>query len=266
MIQRLSLEENAMPSPFPGMNPYLEQPDTWEDFHQTFLTEMRNRIAAKVSKEYVVKLQAHIYLHEVEIEGRQLIGRADAGLSHASPAESGEGQMAVLETPVLVPLPAVLDEEKSAFIEIRDRERRVLITVVELLSAANKYSGPDREAFLAKRHFLLNGPVNYVELDFMRGGPQMPIPDLPICEYYALVRRTIDRKVAGLWPLSLRDPLPRIPIPLRAPDADITLSLQEIFHTVYDAARYENYIYDGAPQPPLSAADAAWAKPFVPGK
>src|SRR5438128_2710906 len=139
-----------MPSPFPGMNPYLEQPDTWEDFHQSFLTEVRNRIAAKVSKEYVVKLQAHIYLHEAEVEGCRLIGRADVGLSQANPTGNGQAPIGLLEAPVLVQLPGIVDQEKSIFIEIRDRERRVLITVIELLSPANKYSGPDREAFLGK--------------------------------------------------------------------------------------------------------------------
>jgi hypothetical protein len=245
------------------MNPYLEPPDTWEDFHQRFLTRIAERIGGEAPSSYIVKLQAHIYYHEVEIAGRDLIGRADVGVAHASPAESESGQVAVLEAPVLVPLPGALDEEKSAFIEIRDRERRVLITVIELLSPTNKYSGPDREGFLAKRHYFLNGPVNYVELDFLRGGPHMPIADLPECDYYALVRRSVGPKVAGLWPLSLRDRLPTIPIPLRQPDADIMLPLQEIFHAVYDAARYENYIYEAAPQPPLSPADAAWARTFL---
>ncbi len=27
-----------MPSPFPGMDPYLEDPAFWEDFHDRFVT------------------------------------------------------------------------------------------------------------------------------------------------------------------------------------------------------------------------------------
>jgi hypothetical protein len=60
--------------------------------------------------------------------------------------------------------------------------------------------------------------------------------------------------------LRLRERLPVIPIPLRAPDSDARLDLQEALHRLYDAAGYEDYIYSGAPQPPLHPDDAAWAR------
>lgn len=65
-------------------------------------------------------------------------------------------------------------------------------------------------------------------------------------------------------PIKLRDPLPPMPIPLRAPDADATMDLQAALHHVYDAARYGNYIYEGSPQPALKADDATWAAQFLP--
>ena len=30
-------KESAMPSPFPGMDPYLEQEILWHDFHEKFI-------------------------------------------------------------------------------------------------------------------------------------------------------------------------------------------------------------------------------------
>ena len=68
----------------------------------------------------------------------------------------------------------------------------------------------------------------------------------------------------SLWPLGLRDPLPTIPIPLRAPDPDARLDLQAVLHRAYDAAGYEDYIYAGTPEPPLDPEIAAWARRFLP--
>jgi len=74
------------------------------------------------------------------------------------------------------------------------------------------------------------------------------------------------RPRADLWPIQLRDRLPVIPIPLRNPDPDVPVDLQAILHRVYDAARYVNYVYEGAPYPALSGADADWARQLVPGQ
>lgn len=257
------IEAAIMPSPFPGMNPYLEQPDTWEDFHQSLMTEMRNQIVASVGAGYVVKLEAHIYLHELSAEERRFAGKADIGVSdQGRPSSAGSGS-AIMEAPVHVHLP-VVEQERSSYIEIRDREARTLITVIEMLSPTNKFSGPDREAYIAKRRNLLNGPVNFVELDLSRGGPRMPIPELPDCAYYVLVRRVVDWPIAGLWPIQLRERLPRVHIPLRAPDEDVAIDLQEIVHAVYDKAGYANYIYSGKPTPALSRDEEQWASALIP--
>jgi len=92
----------------------------------------------------------------------------------------------------------------------------------------------------------------------------MPLENLGACSYYALVSRPEPRPDAGIWPIRLRDPLPKIPIPLQPPHADAELDLQQVVHRIYDAAGYEDYIYEQAPQPPLSAADAKWANKFKP--
>ena len=63
--------------------------------------------------------------------------------------------------------------------------------------------------------------------------------------------------------MRLRDPLPQIPVPLRAPDPDARLDLQRILHEAYDAGGYEDYIYTGSPQPPLHPHDAARASALV---
>jgi hypothetical protein len=131
-----------------------------------------------------------------------------------------------------------------------------------LLSPSNKTS--DREQYLAKRRQFLASQVHLVELDLVRGGPRLPLQNLPKCDYYAIVSRAEERPRVGLWPLRLRDRLPVIPIPLRSHEPEARLDLQEVLHLVYDAAAYEDYIYKGEPEPRLRPADAKWARQFVP--
>ena len=149
-------------------------------------------------------------------------------------------------------------------VEIRDRETRETITRIELLDPSHKRPGLDRELYLSMRSEILQSSVHFVELDLLRGGIRLPFKDLPGCDYYALVSRADQRPRSEVWPLTLRDALPMIPVPRRAPDPDARLNLRAILDRVYDAAGYEDYIYRGAPEPPLYPEDAAWAQQFVP--
>jgi hypothetical protein len=150
------------------------------------------------------------------------------------------------------------------FLEVRDRLGRELITLLELLSPANKRGGPDREQYVAKREQLLTGAAHFVEIDLLRGGRRMPLEKRPRCDYSVLVSRAQDRPWAGFWPIRLRQRLPIIPIPLRPPDPVARIDLQEVLHHVYDAAGYEDFIYAGRPDPQLSSKDTNWARTFVP--
>ena len=92
----------------------------------------------------------------------------------------------------------------------------------------------------------------------------MPMEDRPECEYSALVSRAQRRPVVDFWPIRLRERLPVIPVPLRAPDGDARVDLQEALDLVYDDAGYVHFIYDGRPDPPLTSEDAVWARQFLP--
>src|SRR4051794_37770421 len=138
-----------MPSPFPGMNPYLEQEDVWHDFHERFLPTAAEVIGAQVQTGYIVKIDEHVYVHEL----------------------------------------SAVDIESEAFLEIRDRRSRVLVAVVELLSPLNKRKGPDHAQYLAKRRQILASSAHLVEIDLLRGGTTMPIEDRPPCTYSVMVSR-----------------------------------------------------------------------------
>jgi hypothetical protein len=248
-----------MPSPFPGMNPYIERASVWHDFHESFLPLLREMLTVQVLPRYFVRIDEHMYIHELSANERRFIGRGDLlipALTPASPGAAAAG--AVLPAPAEVGVPAV-DSESLSFVEIRDRDNNELITVVELLSPTNKYAGPDREQYLAKARAVQRRWVHFVEIDLLRCGPRMPWINLPPCDYCVVVSRYQERPKAGFWPIGLRERLPVIPIPLRLGDADAQLDLQQALHHIYDAAGYAYHIYHGSPEPALASADAAWA-------
>jgi Protein of unknown function (DUF4058) len=249
-----------MPSPFPGMNPFLEQNDSWEDFHTNYIGRCQEALTGQVGESYVVKIEVRLLLHELPAEERtRFIGEADVGIT-GPPAKRGQTATATLPAPQQIPFPAVV-KEKHRYLEIRDRRDRRLVTVIELLSPSNKTPGPDRDDYLSKRTRYSSARINLVEIDLRRGGTRPGPPQIPPCDYYVGITR--HWSVLDFWPIGLRERLPPIPIPLSPPDADVPLDLQEVFHRTYDAADYGKYIYGETPDPPLRPEDEAWAREIV---
>jgi hypothetical protein len=252
-----------MPSPFPGMNPYFERANHWPDFHNEFLTFLRRQLAPQIAPAYIVQLENHVYIHDLPPEPRRLLGRPDVSVVRMGTLAAGQLNLGLLEAPAEVQLPE-LDVERVAFLEVRDREGRELVTVIELLSPSNKRPGDDRSQYLAKRREILHSTAHLVEIDLLRGWTPMPAEGRPKVDYSVLVSRSDRRPVADFWPIRLRDRLPVIPIPLRPADPSARVNLQDVLHQAYDGPCYENFIYDGSPEPPLTAEDAEWAEPFLP--
>lgn len=204
-----------MPSPFPGMNPWLEQEGLWPDFHTKLLTAINERLVRQVRPRYIVLLEQHLYVHEPPPDTPRRLGRADLSLTTAPPRPpTGQGD-ALLEAPAEVGLP-MPDIDRVPFLEIRDRRNRERVTVIELLSPSNK-RGQDRRQYLTKREELLASATHFVEIDLLRGGTPMPAEDRPDCAYSVLVSRVENRPRAGLWPIRLPDRLPEIPSPCDHP-------------------------------------------------
>lgn len=254
-----------MPSPFPGMNPYLEQRDVWQDFHQSFIPCLREILCEQVRPNYFVKVEEQVFVHEVAGGGGGFLGRPAAVVLESRARNRLPAQTAgtALAAPVLARLPAAVDLLRHSYLEVRDRRGHDLITVIELLSPSKKWPGPDREQYLAKRLRVLSSSVHLVEIDLLRGGPRLPLEGMAACDYCVIVSRAEDRPQVGLWPIRLRERLPPIPIPLRAPDPHAEVDLQKALDRVYDAAGYADYIYQGFPDPPLGAEDAPWARERV---
>ena len=218
------------------MNPFLEQDDTWSDFHGNFIVCAREAINRQLGANYCAKIMVRSIPHELSAEERRFLG-------HGSP---------------------VVDVERQRFLEIRDLRNRPVVTVIEVLSPPNKTPGLHQDEYLAMRRQVLAGSTHLVEIDLRRGGTKLSPPELPPSDYGLLVSRYEKRPMMDFWPVSLRQRLPAIPIPLIAPDADITLDLQAVLDSTYDAAQYGKYIYSEVPDPALLGDDANWANQFVP--
>jgi hypothetical protein len=149
-------------------------------------------------------------------------------------------------------------------VEIRDVAGRALVTAIEVLSPTNK-RGSGREEYLAKRSRLLLSQAHLVEIDLLRAGTRVPMRDpLPPARYYVFVSRADTRPLSDVWPITLVEPLPVIPIPLLAEDGHVPLDVQATFTAVYDQLRLDLAVdYSSPPDGPLSAEEAAWARELL---
>lgn len=256
-----------MPSPFPGMNPFLEQSDTWEDFHNNYFARAQEQLSRLVGEGYYVKIEVRLYVHELPADERQYFGDADVRITGLRDETRPAPTTTTLVAPLRLQLQlSAVHVERQVRLEIRDRRDRHVVTALELLSPSNKSLGPDRDDYLRKRKQILRSNTHFLEIDLRRGGTRPPSPKLPLCDYYALVSRWQDRPDVDVWPIRLRERLPVIPVSRTPPDDDVPLDLQALLHQVYDATRYDKYVYGETPQPPLSPEDQAWAAQFIPQK
>jgi hypothetical protein len=253
---RRSNEGIAMPSPFPGMDPYLEDSD-WVSVHVHLGVEIARYLSPMVRPRYIVRAEK-VYLLTTEDEDDIERRHADISIRKATASTlNSPSTIRLLEPPLKVSLP-MPHKVPQVTVEIRDVEERFLVTAIEILCITNKRDG--REEYLTKRKRMLASGTHLIELDFLRGGTRMPSkPPLPDEAYSVLLSRVEKRPIADVWPIPLRSVLPVIPIPLIMGDADVELDLQKVFSTLYDTYSYDVEInYDAPLHHPLSADDSAW--------
>jgi hypothetical protein len=248
------------------MDPYLERPDVWSNVHLSLIIYMKDALNVSLPPGYSAVADRYVWIHEPEAQQRTrvkpdiIVQRPHATVSKPTNASP----VGTLTQPKQRVLPAV-KREGEKFLKILDTRSRRVVTAIELLSPSNKQPGPDREAFLTKRAECLNASVNLVEIDLHRTGQRLPLGDAPIeSDYYAMVCRAADAPKADVWEFSLRDRLPRIPIPLISREEEPLLDLSDCFATFYDRSRhFEDIDYTQPCDPPLSDADAQWARDLL---
>ena len=249
-----------MPSPFPGMNPYLEGPVFWPSFHDDFILTLKRRLANALKSQYHVASQQNVYIHELPDEPGIRIGVPDAYIRGPRPAKAGS--IAAFAAPKRAKIPRTIEEIAVPYLTITDRTLEHVITVIEVLSPSNK-SGSDRPQYLGKREDYLKSEANFIEIDLLRQGPRLPLLELSPCDYVVMISRPSLRPEVEVWPVQLRERLPEIPIPLREGDQEPIVDLQSVLNEVYDNSTYELSIYRHTPAPPLAASDMAWANEII---
>ncbi len=248
-----------MPSPFPGMDPYLEASDIWPDFHDALASEIRTTLNHELPAPYYARLESRPEVGIVE-EGRsrrKIVPDVAVVWQPRANLRETTGATAVLERPrsdVSASLEVTLQSEpiRHHFVEIRDSSREhKLVTLIEILSPSNKRLGPDREAYRTKQGQVLASDASLIEIDLLRDG-QRVLPDLnlsaflaqlePSPDYLVLVSRACKRDAVGMgyevFPCGLREWLPCLPVPLKETEADVLLDLQFVVNRVYEGGPY----------------------------
>lgn len=263
-----------MPSPFPGMNPFLESPAVWPGFHASMITAVRNAINGVAPETYFADIEQRVFLVKPGDPYQQVIvpdvAVAESQTQPSVPVVTAEGGTAVAAVTPSIRVQMLEEEISERFITIRsgpDETNSEIVAIIELVSPSNKLVGSSgHKSYLAKREEILNSRTHFIEIDLLRGGDRRPLgPGGYSADYLITLSRTEERPMAELWPTNLPAKLPTIPIPLMPGDDDLVIDLQKIFHQVYDESGYDRRIRltDPIPKPELSAKNAEWIKQFT---
>lgn len=249
-----------MRCPFPGMDPWLELPALWPDFHNGFLAAVREWLGPKLRPRYYVAVERRTYLFKQD--DLVLIGIPDVSvITQRGPRQSSpHGQVSAAVLDVEVPMP---DELTDVFLEIHEASTKDVVTVLELLSPANKLHARGRRDYERKREQIFGSLTGLVEIDLLRAGEPMPLVGQPVpaCDYRILVSPGSDRPRARLHRFNVRDPIPSFELPLLPGDPEPEVDLNAILHGFYERAAFDLRLdYTQPPVPPLGKEDGDWAR------
>ncbi len=260
-----------MPSPFPGMNPYLEHPELFPGVHHYLISEIARFLSPQLRPKYRVAVEVRMY--ETTDENSLVVGIPDVTVKSRQIQDSNSANMTnvAVATPasqpvkVKIPVPVAI---KEGYLEVREVGTERLITTIEILSPSNKRVGKGREMYEEKRAQVLASRTNLVEIDLLRRGNPMPIVDNSINSLYRiLICRGSNRPNADLYAFNLPDIIPSFSLPLRAGDNEPVLDLQSLLNNVYDVYGYDLVVnYHEEPVPQLSKSDAAWMDALLRGQ
>lgn len=246
-----------MPSPFPGMDPYLEHPDLWPDVHHGLIEALRSALAPTLRPRYRVLVEKRTY--RVEPGEIVFVGRPDvAAIDTVREAvEAYQGAATSNLRTVQVPVPDVVEE---GYVEVRDVASGDVVTVVELLSPSNKRPGEGRRLYETKRLTILGSLTHLVEIDLIRAyEPMLLYGDGIDSHYRTLVSRSDRRPTADLYAFDVQNTIPTFRLPLRKGDEEPTVDLNRLLHELYDRAGYDLSIdYAAEPVPPFEGEAADW--------
>ncbi len=249
-----------MPSPFPGMDPYIERPAIFPDFHDSLITYIRAALQPLLRPRYVALAADRFFVVESE---RPI--RPDLSVVRTSLPNRPGAQAALLEPDAPAVFEFWCEEVREPLIHIVEpaAENRI-VTAIELLSPDNKRPGPGRQSYLRKREEFWSGGTNLVEVDLLRDGEptvrataEQLAGLVPWHYLVAVTRRWPSRHEIYAMPLQQR--LARVSIPLASEDKDVTLDLQTVFTRWWDESPYPELLrYENDPPGKMPPEEVAW--------
>lgn len=257
-----------MRPPFPGMDPWLEDPELWPDVHNSLIVAIRDVLSPLIRPRYFAGIESRMTV--LSASDQDQVDQADVAIRTAETAmPERERGVAVVDRvevePFHVEIPMGENEIEEAYLTIRELPGRRLVTVVEVLSPTNKKARTPREDYLEKRRELLGSGVNLVEIDLLRSGKPMP-PERSRhkSDYRIIIVRPGQSHNAHLYGFSYRTPIPTVPVPLLPGEPEPSLDLNTILHELYERAGYDLAIdYQQPPHPRLRKADQTWVESII---
>jgi hypothetical protein len=243
---------------FPGMNPYLENPELWSEVHFGLIAVLARSLNTVITPKYRAAVEKRVY-SDALLVGISDVSVFQKGTNTASPNPT----IVTLSEPLAVTVP-MIEEVQERYLEIREVSTGKVVTVLEVLSPKNKRSGDGTQKYDAKRQKVLSSDANRVEIDLLRTGDPKPVAGGVPSDYRILVSRADRRLAAALYAFNLRDTIPLFPLPLRSPDEEPVINLHEFLDIVYREAAFDLAIdYTQQPVPPVSESDFAWIQTLI---
>ncbi|MBW4451280.1 MAG: DUF4058 family protein [Nostoc indistinguendum CM1-VF10] len=250
-----------MTYPFPGMNPYLEDPELWPGVHGRLIIAIADYLSPQLRPKYFVAIEERIY--QTTGDDKVLIGIPDVIVQNSQTTTNRELPNIVVAAPavqpkmVTVPMPEIV---KERYLEVRKVGTKEVVTVIEILSPKNKRKGEGRNAYETKRQRVLGSSTHLIEIDLLRAGePMLVFGDGTQNDYRILVSRAEHRPQSDLYAFNLPDVIPSFALPLRTGDSEPLVDLQSLLTGIYDRASYDLVIdYNQKPVSRLLERDRGW--------
>jgi hypothetical protein len=209
------------------MDPYLEAPAHWPTFHHQMIVGLAEALQPSLGDRYRLRFGTRTYTVEQ-----------------------------VLFTSILK------EEHKESFIELRHRSTDKLLTLVEVVSPANRTTTAGRKAYASRRDDARQQGAHLVEVDLVLDGPTCLEADLSSVadrQYVVAVLRVGRPSRQELAGTTLQKRLPRVRVPLAGDDRDVMLDLQAVFTRCYDRFFAGRIDYKKDPPVRLADDDHEWA-------
>jgi hypothetical protein len=253
------------------MDPYLEK--HWGDIHHRLVQYACDQLQEQLPDPLRARVEERVFLEADSGWSRNVfpdVRVIERGAKSVAPEDSASNEHSTQSGGIAVAEPLILivpnESLTEGFIEIRDgASGNRVVTVIEVLSPANKAGANGTDEYLRKQREVLSSDISLVEIDLLRSGRRVTavpfdlIPTSHKTTYHVCVHRGWRGDEFELYPVPLRQRLPKIKIPLRKTDGDIRLDLQALMDQAYRSGRYDDLDYRSDPIPPLEDSDARWA-------